>query len=54
MPCKKQKTTRSSENIFNYWKTRFLVKDMPLNLNDIIKLYSFKLDHNNIIEGDCE
>ena len=43
-----------SENIFNYWKTRFLVKDMPLNLNDIIKLYSFKLDHNNIIEGDQE
>ena len=52
--CEKQVYTRSSENIFNYWKTRFLVKDMPLNLNDIIKLYSFKLNSNNIIEGDCK
>ncbi len=52
--CEEEIYIRSSENIFNYWKTRFLVKDMPLNLNDIIKLYSFKLDHNNIIEGDQE
>ena len=52
--CEKEAYTRSSENIFNYWKTRFLVKDMPLNLNDIIKLYSFKLNSNNIIEGDCK
>lgn len=52
--CEKEVYTRSSENIFNYWKTRFLVKDMPLNLNDIIKLYSFKLNSNNIIEGDCK
>lgn len=46
--------TRSSENIFNYWKTRFSVKSIPFNLNDIIKLYNFKLNENNIIEGKFE
>ena len=51
---RKELYTRSSENIFCYWKTRFLVKGIPLNLNDIIKLYNFKLDNNNIIEGNFE
>ena len=50
----KELYTRSSENIFNYWKTRFSVKGIPLNLNDIIKSYNFKLDNNNIIERNLE
>lgn len=50
----KEKYTRSSENIFNYWKTRFSVKGIPLNLNDMIKLYNFKLNENSIIEEDYE
>ena len=51
---RKELYTRSSENIFNYWKTRFSVKGIPLNLNDIIKSYNFKLDNNNIIERNLE
>lgn len=51
---KKEELTRSSENIFNYWKTRFSAKRIPLDLNDIIKLYNFKLNNNNIIEGNYE
>lgn len=51
---KKEGYIRSSENIFNYWKTRFSVKGIPLNLNDIIKSYNFKLENNNIIGGNLE
>ena len=49
---KKEELTRDCENIFCYWKTRFAVKNKPININSIIGLYNFKITKNNIIEED--
>ena len=45
----KNKNARSTDNIYNYWKTRFCVKGMDYDLNEIVCQSNF-IKNNNILE----